>query len=516
MYINPQTNIKLLKDVPLDTTYDHTLWFDNASAQFGYFSALTKYNMNNYSYQRVQKGVARVGIKADSLYDCNYMMFQNSAYGNKWFYAFITSVEYVNDVTSNISFEIDVMQTWLFDCSPDYCFVEREHSESDQIGSNIIPENLDTGEYVFNDYQDLTPALQAMCVIVMICDNAEDPSGNMIEGIYSGCTLMAFNTTDKGIDNLNKTLSNFNQKPEAIVGMYMCPVIATEQTIPDKGEILGRSFKVHSFNVGIKAVTTNDKLNGYKPRNNKLYTYPYNFLSVGTGKNNAEFRYEFFDNLANAFECYVPVQMPIQIALRPKGYKGAKVSDTLNNETLILDDYTMCSWSTDSFKAWLAQNALPIATVGTAGASALGLSALGVSFPPLGVLAGVGTVMNTLSQGYKASIKADVARGNINSGNIDIASKKKSFYGGRMSVSFQYARMIDDFFTKFGYATKRVKIPNRNSRPHWNYVKTVSATMTGSVPSDDMKKICSIYDNGVTFWKHGYEVGRYDLDNSPV
>lgn len=66
--------------------------------------------------------------------------------------------------------------------------------------------------------------------------------------------------------------------------MYMCPVIATEQTIPDKGEILGRSFKVHSFNVGIKAVTTNDKLNGYKPRNNKLYTYPYNFLSVGTGK----------------------------------------------------------------------------------------------------------------------------------------------------------------------------------------------------------------------------------------
>ena len=124
--------------------------------------------------------------------------------------------------------------------------------------------------------------------------------------------------------------------------------------------------------------------------------------------------------------------------------------------------------------------------------------------------------MNLLSQGYKASIAADVARGNIHSGNVDVASGKKTFWGGRISVSHQYARMIDDFFTKFGYATKRVKIPNRNSRPHWNYVKTVSATMTGSVPSDDMKKICSIYDNGVTFWKHGYEVGRYDLDNSPV
>lgn len=516
MYIEPQTNIKILRNCPLDTTFDHTLWFDNVSAQINYFSGLTKYNMINYSYQRVQRGVSRVGIKADNLYDCNYMMFQNTAYGNKWFYAFITSVEYVNDVSSNITFEIDVMQTWLFDCTPDYCFVEREHSESDQIGANIIPENLDTGEYVFNDYKDLTPVLQAMCIIVMICDNAEDPSGNMIEGIYSGCTLMAFNISDAGLNTLNNTLSNYNQKPDAIVGMYMCPVIATEQVIPDEGLILGRSFDVKSFNVSINSVTTNDTLNGYKPKNNKLYTYPYNFLSVGTGKNNAEFRYEFFDNLANAFECYVPVQMPIQVALRPKGYKGSGVGNTLNNETLILDDYSMCSWSTDSFKAWLAQNALPVGAGLTAGASALGLSTLGVSFPPLGVLAGVGTVMNMLSQGYKASIAADVTKGNINSGNIDIASKKKSFYGGRLSISYQYARIIDDYFTKFGYATKRVKVPNRSSRPHWNYVKTVSATMTGSVPSDDMKKICGIYDNGVTFWKHGNEVGRYDLDNSPT
>ena len=260
MYIEPQTNIKILNNCPLDTTYDHTLWFDNASSQVSYFSGLTKYNMINYTYQRVKKGVARVGIKADNLYNCNYMMFQNTAYGNKWFYAFITSVEYVNDVTSNISFEIDVIQTWLFDCSPDYCFVEREHSESDQIGANIIPENLDTGEYVFNDYKDLTPVLQAMCIIVMICDNAEDPSGNMIEGIYSGCTLMAFNISDAGLNTLNTTLANYNQKPEAIVGMYMCPVIATEQVIPNEGLILGRSFDVHSFNVSINSVTTNDTL----------------------------------------------------------------------------------------------------------------------------------------------------------------------------------------------------------------------------------------------------------------
>jgi hypothetical protein len=74
--------------------------------------------------------------------------------------------------------------------------------------------------------------------------------------------------------------------------------------------------------------------------------------------------------------------------------------------------------------------------------------------------------------------------------------------------------MIDDFFTMYGYAVRRCKIPNRSSRPHWNYVKTIGCCITGSVPADDMRKICSIYDAGITFWKNGNEVGNYSLNNS--
>ena len=76
--------------------------------------------------------------------------------------------------------------------------------------------------------------------------------------------------------------------------------------------------------------------------------------------------------------------------------------------------------------------------------------------------------------------------------------------------------MADNFFTRYGYATKKLKIPNRSSRPHWNYVKTVNCTITGSIPTDAARNICSIYDNGITFWKHGSEVGNYSLDNSPT
>ena len=130
------------------------------------------------------------------------------------------------------------------------------------------------------------------------------------------------------------------------------------------------------------------------------------------------------------------------------------------------------------------------------------------------VLNAISQDSNTISQAYQASIAADISKGNLNNGGANVANNKQQFYGGRCSVTAQFARMIDDYFTMFGYAVKRVKVPNRNSRPHWNYVKTIGCTLTGSIPSDDMKKICSIYNNGVTFWKNGTEIGHYELDNT--
>ena len=97
MYIVPNSNIKIYKDVPLDNTYNHTLYFSSLSEQNAYFhgsSSILKYNLTSQSYQRVVKGSMRVEIKADNLYDCNYIAFQNTNFGNKWFYAFITSVEF--------------------------------------------------------------------------------------------------------------------------------------------------------------------------------------------------------------------------------------------------------------------------------------------------------------------------------------------------------------------------------------------------------------------------------------
>ena len=86
MYIEPNSNIKIYKNVPLDNTYNHTLYFSSLSSQKAYFhgnSDILKYNLTAQSYQRVVKGSMRIAVKADNLYDCNYLAFQNSSFGTK-------------------------------------------------------------------------------------------------------------------------------------------------------------------------------------------------------------------------------------------------------------------------------------------------------------------------------------------------------------------------------------------------------------------------------------------------
>ena len=187
MYIVPNTNVKILHNVPLENTYDHTLYFANATAQYNYFASMVKKNCVNYTYQRVNKGTMRVEGKADNYYDCNYLMFQNTSFGTKWFYAFINSVEYINNETTEITFEIDVIQTWLFDAHVEECFIERQHSLSDAIGDNIVPETVNCGEYVFNDYDPITapstPSLD-MCVVIAIVDTEGESAGTLYDGIY--------------------------------------------------------------------------------------------------------------------------------------------------------------------------------------------------------------------------------------------------------------------------------------------------------------------------------------------
>ena len=124
MPITPQTVLRLIK-VPLEIDNKNQLTFENEQAQRDYFLSLPYKEITEISYQR-KNNVIMFPEHIDNLLEYNYVMYLNENYTNKWFYAFITNMEYETDHNTKISITTDVFQTWQFKINFKESFIERE------------------------------------------------------------------------------------------------------------------------------------------------------------------------------------------------------------------------------------------------------------------------------------------------------------------------------------------------------------------------------------------------------
>lgn len=539
MYIEPNTDIWLLNDVRIDSTYNDTIYWTSRIDQFNYFTSKIKYHFPKNTYQRVQKGVMRVGIKADLIYDVDYLMFRNTNYGDKVFYAFVNSVEYINNEVSEIEFEIDVMQTWALDYTVINSFVEREHSEHDYVGYNIVPENVELGEVMYGNPHGLSDTGISIIVATTEHSTFSSVASGVYDGVYGGLFLKVFPSSVDGAREIKSYLDHFLSRSEAVVAIYTLPSwVLDGVTYDSEGYIISGNRGATVIKT-IAGVTGTESFGNYTPKNKKLYTYPYNYLTVNNGGNNSLcLRYEYFkDN--PTFNIEGTFIQPVQVVLYPRNYKGqvagTEVATLSGMENLSLDNFPLCSWSYNYFLDWLGRNTVPMLISGVSTALTNNVSnslstgmAMTSTSPYMAkyratitneantTTSAINGISSALSQGYTASITANPCKGNISNGNILVAHNRQRFWWFRTHIHEQYAVMIDDYFTKYGYACKRVKKPGFTNRPHWNYIKTIGCEIWGSIPNDDKKKICNIMDKGITFWRNGTEVGNYGLDNSPV
>ena len=204
MYVEPNSTVYLMKNVPLDPSYQHTVLFSSKEQQANAFLGFTTGDLTfvNQSYQRHGRGYIKIATNVGNVLNCNYMMFRNynseTMSYDRWFYAFVTDVEYVNEATTLIRYEIDIMQTWLFDYSLDPVFVEREHSSTDVAGDNLIDDRLERGEYVFRDFLP-TNKLNAYGIVIYSTydpTTSEDVTGGFYGNLYSAAKPFWFDTAD--------------------------------------------------------------------------------------------------------------------------------------------------------------------------------------------------------------------------------------------------------------------------------------------------------------------------------
>lgn len=572
--IVPNSDVYILKNVPLEPSFDHTIWFDSPEQQA---TAFTTYALAFYfdkvSYQRYPRPYITLDKTADDLFDCNYMMFRNTAYGTKWFYAFITQVEYISNTTSRIYYSIDPMQTYLFDVNVGQCFVEREHAMTDAIGDNLNPESFELGEYVFdNDYfpNIFSKVNYVICILAtwkavyednkwVIKDATTGGVGGVDSGIYTGLTK---NLCEYDLDNPKACAEKANaiieaatkaNKADGIVSITMYPKFFMNWSIT--GDLA--TGLVPDTVDSIPAFT--GTFDGYKPKNNKLYTAPFCGVYVDNLQGNAaNYAYEYFTNRKPTFNIVGAVNGNLECASIPINYKGLP---TNFQESLLMGGFPQCAWNVDTFKAWIAQNKYAIAAgvantaIDTVKQVALAATGVGMAGEVAGMSAamtGAGSAqtiqavgqyanayqnmqnvsyntqgdilnktVNLVAQVKTASTQPNHARGQQSS-SVFCAMGYQGFHYMPYRIQGQFARIIDDFFSMFGYKTNRLKVPNRNGRKAWNYVKTCGCTLTGSAPADVTAALVQIYDRGITFWRCTdlsagnpfTRVGNYSLDNS--
>ena len=372
-YISPNTDIYLLRGCPCDSQYSNTLHFESPFVQEKYFKSLRKpadrysYYLPKYTYQRHNKNIVRVGINRDYLNDINYLMFRNTSYGDKWFYAFVTAVEYVNDNASEIYYTLDVLQSWYFDYTLMPCFVEREHSDSDEVGEHILDEGLDTGEdfnFTKIDYNTADWDELAICIASTYDITGFDifnapvsewkTAAYTINGIPQACGFYIIG--DAG--TLNDIITRFNVvgKIDGILGVSVIPRASVDTLPNDLGYNANRIKGTKSINTSFQRSYAY-KYSQYTPKNNKMYVYPYNFIFLTNNNgNNEALKVEHWGNKDDpllTFATETAISLSPEIRVSPIDYNGMQIN---REESITIGAYPLGSFQNDIFSTWFAQN----------------------------------------------------------------------------------------------------------------------------------------------------------------
>ena len=136
--------IKLVRNYKYDNKYTHIKLFKNKAEQDTYFNNLDSLYIEENNYIK-EFNSFKVGYEYDYLVSLgvNYLIFNN---GYKDMYCFITSKEYISSEVTQINFEVDVLNTYLFDFEIKNSFVERKNCTIDEITD--FDEGLEIGEHI--------------------------------------------------------------------------------------------------------------------------------------------------------------------------------------------------------------------------------------------------------------------------------------------------------------------------------------------------------------------------------
>lgn len=528
--VTPQGSIYLCK-TPLINDYKNQLTFSNLTSQLNYFNSRIQKTFDNYTYIK-KDNVIKVGENIDTIIGCNYLFYRNNGFTNKYYFCFITNMEYINENCTAITIETDCFQTYQFDISYKPCFVEREHVNDDTIGANTIDENLNIGDIIADYETTLTEIGSQSWYWIVVAGNYEPTDNSRYAGIMSyakypqGNVWHAWEVNRNDPDTAINKVSTFIYdcckagRESFIQAMFVLPYQA----------LTGVNETTHLVNDGVILdaerswdKTTMASFSDYaNVKNNKLFTYPYSFVRV-TNNSGSYNDYKIEDFHETDIEYNPTNDMTFNIIgipcqgysgkIRPKNYKGILYNE---DEAINLGKYPTLSWSGDSFTNWLTQNAINIGVDGISTAIS-GATKIASGNIAEGLTSTASNTASIIGSMVQASMQPNTAQGNANAGDVNFIFNLLRFKVMHMRAKREYLEIIDNYFSSYGYKCNKVKIPNITGRTNWNYVKTLECNFTGdNIPQTELNVIRTMFNNGVTLWHNSATMLDYSQSNAIV
>lgn len=569
-YIQPNSVVQLFQGINLDNRYLHTIYFSGAGAQDTWFSGKVYRTYQNMSYLRYGVNQIKVKDEASELIECTYMRFQNNRTGDKWFYAFINNVEYLNENTALITYEIDVMQTWFIQGgSVRPCLVRREHVNNDQFGLNLEAEPIGSDIYDSDEILDgsnkiFGDAFSEYSIIAQTT-GASTTDEHIVQGLFTGCKYYTHDADTAGDGNtifndIQQMLGSWSlqQQQENVIDLYTVPKFCAGNNTGHK--------------TSGSLITIPSAYDNYTPKNKKLFMYPYSYLLVSTHTGDtAIFRWEYFDGTTGSacqFELEGTMIGGGEVRCYPRAYNGQEHNV---DSGLVMNNFPKNCALYDAYQAWIASggstrldNDRMVSSFKGAGAVISSLGGLISGLMPSGgstvkeysgsesgtfmgqpyanqsssrtvtshtgsasigsTSGGVSGLVGTIGSLIEAknniqyTFNDAVYQPNIVVGkptcSLPVALRDANIYFFHTHIRDDEAKRLDDFFSCYGYAINKVKAPNLTGRQNWNFVMTENAVIAGDMPATSKEAIGRIFDSGITFWHNGDNIGNYAVSTS--
>lgn len=511
---SPETTIRFLSNTGIDDSNKPN--FTSNAAMTSWLIGKTKYTKTCLSYQRAdERQFTSVDLNYYDLLSCDAMMWQNAGTSDMWLVANITDLEWVNPNLTRVYFKVDAYCSFCGNITwaDSYCFVEREHVQNDWIGGEPNWNNigLDEGIALTPDYI-LDSQKQSFTPDTFIILSPYDEEGNADfkaetkYGIYDGINELVTQSPTEVQSYLNALATGAESKLEQVIGVISLPHemqdSSTGTVTPARPWTLlswvnnAKSYSSQFCNITVESMLGGSKC--YKPELMEPGTWVFSWVCHRVG-------------------------MSCGVSVIPGQYAGVGMQDN-TDLAYTIEGTPMGAFIGNAFAQYISGNNLRLISNGLSWLSGLGpiiaggvgAVAMGVASPlgaiALGGIAALSSAKGTIQEIQTAKKSSAFVGGTTSSSDVNLAVAQQGygFYVRVYTPMLERFRSIDAFFDRFGYKVCKLKTPNINTRPCWNYVKTSEAHISGSIPYIYKQQLESLLNNGCTFWNvAARDIGDY-------